>query len=63
MMSYLLVLVRKQVAELQAANEVATRRKSHKRGRIQRRVTLKSSEGAHLTTLKSSTLAVMERNE
>jgi hypothetical protein len=34
MIAYLLVLVRNQVADLQAANEAATRRKSHKRKRI-----------------------------
>ena len=34
MMAHSLVLVRNQVAELQAANEAATRRKSHKRKEI-----------------------------
>jgi hypothetical protein len=52
MMAHSLVLVRKQVAELQAANEAATRRKSHKRKRIQREGTLTVSEGVRLTTLK-----------
>ena len=52
MMAHLLVLVRNQVAELQAANEAATRRKSHKRKRVQRDGTLTVSEGVQLTTLK-----------
>ena len=52
MMAHSLVLVRNQVAELQAANEAATRRKSHKRKRIQREGTLTVSEGVRLTTLK-----------
>ena len=52
MMAHSLVLVRNQVAELQAANEAATRRKSHKRKRIQRDGTLTVSEGVRLTTLK-----------
>ena len=52
MIAHLLVLVRNQVAELQAANEAATRRKSHKRKRIQREGTLTVSEGVRLTTLK-----------
>ena len=52
MIAHSLVLVRNQVAELQAANEAATRRKSHKRKRIQRDGTLTVSEGVRLTTLK-----------
>ena len=52
MMAHSLVLVRNQVAELQAANEAATRRKSHKRKRIQIDGTLIVSEGVRLTTLK-----------
>ena len=52
MMAHSLVLVRNQVAKLQAANEAATRRKSHKRKRIQRDGTLTVSEGVRLTTLK-----------
>jgi hypothetical protein len=51
-MAHSLVLMRNQVAELQAANEAATRRKSHKRKRIQREGTLIVSEGVRLTTLK-----------
>ena len=52
MMAHSLVLVRNQVADLQAANEAATRRKSHKRKRIQQEGTLTVSEGVRLTTLK-----------
>ena len=52
LMAHSLVLVRKQVAELQAANEAATRRKSHKRKRIQKEGTLTIEEGARLTALK-----------
>jgi hypothetical protein len=52
MMAHSLVLMRNQVAELQAANEAATRRKSHKRKRIQQEGTLTVSEGVRLTTLK-----------
>ena len=52
MMAHSLVLVRNQVARLQAANEAATRRRSHKRKQIQREGTLTVSEGVRLTTLK-----------
>jgi hypothetical protein len=52
MMAHSLVLVRNQVTELQAANEAATRRRSHKKRRIQREGTLTVSEGVRLTTLK-----------
>jgi hypothetical protein len=52
MMAHSLVLVRNQVAELHAANEAATRRKSHKRRRIQQDGTLTFGEGVRLTTLK-----------
>ena len=52
MAAHQLVLVRNQVAELQAANEAATRRKSHKRKRIQQEGTLVVDEGLRLTTLK-----------
>jgi hypothetical protein len=52
-MAHTLDLMRNQVAELQAAaNEAATRCKSHKRKRIQREGTLTVSEGLRLTTLK-----------
>ena len=47
------VLLRTQVAELQAANEAATRRKSYKRKRIQKESTLTVEEGARLTALKA----------
>jgi hypothetical protein len=52
MMAHQMVLMRNQVAELQAANEAATRRKSHKRKRIQKESTLVVTEGVRLTTLK-----------
>jgi hypothetical protein len=52
MMAHSLVLVRNQVAELQAANEAATRRKLHERKRTQREGTLTVSEGVRLTILK-----------
>jgi hypothetical protein len=47
-----MVLMRNQVAELQAANEAATRRKSHKRKRVQKEGTPTVEEGVRLTTLK-----------
>jgi cytochrome c2 len=47
------VLLRNQVAELQAANKAATRRKSHKRKRVQKKGTLTIEEGAQLTALKA----------
>ena len=47
------MLLRTQVAELQAANEAATRRKSYKRKRIQKGGTLTVEEGARLTALKA----------
>jgi hypothetical protein len=46
------VLLRQRVAELPAANEAATRRKSHKRKRIQKKGTLTVEGGLRLTTLK-----------
>ena len=52
MLAHKLALSEKRVAELQAANEAATRRRSHKRKRIQREGTLVFSEGVRLTTLK-----------
>jgi hypothetical protein len=52
MMAHSAVLIKKQVAELQAANEAATRRKSHKRKRIQKGGMLVAEEGARLTALK-----------
>ncbi len=52
MMAHSMVLMTKRNAELQAANEAATRRKSHKRKRIQREGVLTVEEGLQLTTLK-----------
>jgi hypothetical protein len=52
MAAHQLVLVRNQVAELQAANKAATRRKSHKRKRVQKEGTITVEEGVWLTTLK-----------
>lgn len=46
------VLLRKQVAKLQAANEAATRCKLHKRKRVLKGGTLTFEEGVRLTTLK-----------
>jgi hypothetical protein len=54
MMAHSLVLMRNQVAELQAANEASTRPTSHKKERIQREETLPISEGLRLTALKES---------
>jgi hypothetical protein len=47
-----LVLAQQEIAELRAANEAASRRKSHKRKRIQREGTLVVEEGQRLTALK-----------
>jgi hypothetical protein len=47
-----LVLAQKEIAELQAANEAATRCRSHKRKRLQAEGTLIVEDGAHLTALK-----------
>jgi hypothetical protein len=52
MMAHSLVLMSKRNAELEAANEAATRRKSHKRKRVQKEGTLAVAEGVRLTTLK-----------
>jgi ribosomal protein L32 len=46
------VLMRQQVSELQEANKAATRRKSHKRKRVQKEGTLTVEDGVRLTTLK-----------
>jgi hypothetical protein len=46
------VLITKRNAELQAANEAMSRRKSHKRKRIEKEGTLTVKEGIRLTTLK-----------
>jgi hypothetical protein len=47
-----LVLAQQEIAELRAANEAATRRKSHKRKRVKAEGTLIVEEGLRLTTLK-----------
>jgi hypothetical protein len=52
MMAHLMVLLTKRNAELQAANEASTRRRSHKRKRVQQEGTLTVDEGVWLTTLK-----------
>jgi hypothetical protein len=52
MMAHSAVLLGNRVAELQAANEAATRRKSHKRKRIQKEGVLTIEEGARLAALK-----------
>ena len=52
MIAHSAVLLGNRVAELQAANEAATRRKSHKRKRIQKEGTLTIEEGTRLTSLK-----------
>ena len=52
MMAHSMVLMTKRNAELQAANEAATRRKSHKRKRVQKEGTLTVEDGLRLTTLK-----------
>ncbi len=46
------VLMKQQIADLQSANEAATRRKSHKRKRISKEGRLTAEEGARLTALK-----------
>jgi hypothetical protein len=47
-----LVLMTKRNAELQAANEASTKRRSHKRKQVQQEGTLTSNEGVRLTILK-----------
>jgi hypothetical protein len=47
-----LVLAQKEIAELPAANEAATQRRSHKRKRLQAEGTLIVEDGACLTALK-----------
>jgi hypothetical protein len=51
-MAHSLVLMRDQVAELQAANKAAMQRKSHKRKRVQREGSLTVEEGQRLTALR-----------
>jgi hypothetical protein len=52
MIAHSLVLMTKRNAELQAANEASTGRRSHKRKRVQQEGTLIVEEGVRLTTLK-----------
>jgi hypothetical protein len=52
MIAHSLVLMTKRNAELQAANEALSKRRSHKRKRVQQEGTLTISEGVRLTTLK-----------
>jgi hypothetical protein len=47
-----LALAQQEIAELRAANEAATQRKSHKRKRVKAEGTLTIGDGARLTTLK-----------
>ncbi|KAH5754851.1 hypothetical protein HBI88_250310 [Parastagonospora nodorum] len=47
-----LVLAQKEIAKLRAANKAATRRKSHKRKRVQEEGTLTVKNGLRQTTLK-----------
>jgi hypothetical protein len=51
-MAHSLVLMRSQVAELQAANKAAMQRKSHERKCVQKEGTLTVEEGQRLTALK-----------
>jgi hypothetical protein len=52
MMAHTMVSMTKRNAELPAANEAATRRKSHKRKRIKQEGTLTIDKGARLAALK-----------
>jgi hypothetical protein len=47
-----LVLAQKRVSELEAANQAATQRRSHKRKRVQKGETLTVEEGERLATLR-----------
>jgi hypothetical protein len=47
-----MVLMRTQIAELEAANAIATHRKSHKRKRVREEKTCTFKDGIRLTTLK-----------
>ncbi len=51
-LSHKLVLAQQQIAELQAANEAATRRKLHKRKRVKAEGTLLVEDGQRLAALK-----------
>jgi hypothetical protein len=50
--SHKLVLAQQEITELRAANEAATRRKSHKRKRVKAGGTLITGDGLRLATLK-----------
>ncbi|KAH5618558.1 hypothetical protein HBI23_246740 [Parastagonospora nodorum] len=52
MMAHSMVLMTKRNAELQAANEASTKRRSHKRKRVQREGILIVDEGQRLTALR-----------
>ena len=52
MMAHSVVLMRDEIKSLRVANEAATRRKSHKRKRIQKDGALTVEEGARLTALR-----------
>jgi len=51
-LSHKLVIATERIKELEAATKAATRRKSHKRKRIQKEGTLTVEEGQRLTALK-----------
>jgi hypothetical protein len=51
-MAHKLILAKKQIVKLQVANDAATRRKSHKRKRLQREGVLTVGQGLDLATLK-----------
>ncbi|KAJ8115409.1 hypothetical protein OPT61_g2929 [Boeremia exigua] len=51
-LSHKLVLAQQEIKELRAANEAATRRKSHKRKRVQKEGTLIVEDGQRLAALK-----------
>jgi hypothetical protein len=51
-LSHKLVIATERIKELEAAAEAATRRKSHKRRRVQKEGTLTVEEGQRLTVLK-----------
>jgi hypothetical protein len=62
-MGHSLVLMRDQVTELQAANKAATRRKSHRRKRVQKERTLTVKDGQRLTALREFGACSDERRQ
>ena len=50
------MLMRNEINSLRAVNEAVTRRKSHKRKRVQKEEILNFEEGARLAALKDSDL-------